>query len=296
MKQKTNEYELIKYYSRFSSDNPPNGGFNEMLLVVSQDDDRWWDFLDLYLSTNKISVDEYVRLLRKTFVENVHGVGMLFDEIFGSKTQDPNDIWEALVLLVGDNTSNLTTIRHGLRKCKDHFNEDTLGLVYSIANTKQSDTLTSRIASVLPDDIRILTQWLSLCERQKRNVGLCLYENAGNVDYSNPRRVEFYEEKLNDTFMQEPSDLVGAWLDLCRSMFYRKIARHYSSADGFLPQAFPIAENFILGFETWSKKLDKKSLWKSVLHKNIYQTRSYLKKLKSHMDASEEGEKVVFEI
>ena len=121
--------------------------------------------------------------------------------------------------------ADLFVMGQELRKCKDHFSEEVVRLVYSLTKTRDPKILAPRVAAVLPNSLPVMMQWMSLCEAQKTDVAVRLLDNMMSVAGSQPFDIDYYVSRLKDArnARQEATNLVKAWLDLYQASLHYKI-------------------------------------------------------------------------
>ena len=131
----------------------------------------------------------------------------------------------SLVLAVRDaKRDDRLMIGLGLRKCRDHFDVESVEYMHGLVKTRDPKRLAPLIADVLPNDLSVVTKWMSLCEAQKRDVAARLLRNMDTYT-GRPVDVNYWQARLDavPAVRQEATELVKAWLDLYRASLRAKI-------------------------------------------------------------------------
>ena len=253
----TSDAALFLCWLRYNKSNPPPADMIKVLLEAPID--GWsgrlphWDHITLlYLDKHKISAKQGSVLLLKA----ARAICLLamFDKLSGNLSRD---VWLSLVLAVMDaKGGDLLAIRQGLRECRGHFDAESVEYMYGLVKTRTPKKLAPLIAAVLPDDLSVVTQWMSLCEGQKTDVAVRLHDNM--MSYMGPPvGIDYWQARLDavPAVRQEATELLKSWLDLYQASLHYKIGQMLWSSGN---------ETFKIGFvetATEKEKLDNLEAW-----------------------------------
>ena len=147
-----------------------------------------------------------------------------WEDILGAmlESETPNrTVWESVVGVIERSTpTDVSLIRHGMSKCKECIDMDALDTLYRLAKTRRPERLTPRIASVLPDDLGLMTRWMSLCKRP--DVARALASNAVSVQGDQCNQIRYFEQKLEEAcnVRRGAGGMVSAWLDIYQAKLH----------------------------------------------------------------------------
>ena len=221
----TSDAALFLCWLRYKN-NPPPADLIKVLLDAPTDGwlghlPHWYLVTRLYLDNHKISVEQGSVLLLKA--ARAICLPDVFDRLRDNLSQD---VWKAMVLAIQDaKGGDLLVMGLELRKCKKHFDAESVKYVHGLVKTRNPKKLAPLIAAVLPDDLSVVTQWMSLCEAQKTDVAVRLLWNMMFVEGSQPFDIDYWQSRLNEACeaRREATDLAKAWLDLYQDSLHGKI-------------------------------------------------------------------------
>ena len=221
----TSDTALFMCWRRYSKNNPPPTDLINVLLEAPTDfqlgfRQHWARITRLYLDVHKISAERGSVLLLKA--SRAGCLPVIFGKLKDNLSQD---VWMSLVLAVRDaKRDDRLMIGLGLRKCKDNFDAESVKYIHGLVKTRNPKKLAPLIADVLPNDLSVVTRWMSLCEAQKRDVAARLLRNM--MMYTGPPvNVNYWQSRLDDVSVvrQEATNLARAWLDIYQASLYAEI-------------------------------------------------------------------------
>ena len=229
---------LERCHARYSGNDPP-AGLIEVLVKAPINDETcngragrplqvWPDLVLLYLDKYAVSAEQGSILLRKaSYADCLPDIlgKMLETNPAPSGVGNRCEVWKAMVLAIMKAKKADLTVRLGLRECRDHFNDEAIRCIHRHVKTRDPKSLAPRVAAVLPNDLHVMEQWMSLCEAQKTDVAIDLLSNMMHLEGSQSFDIQYHQSMLGDVrkARQEAPDLAKSWLDLYRAFLHYKI-------------------------------------------------------------------------
>ena len=273
------------------NDTPPPADLIKVLLETPTDGllnrpPYWEETTLLYLGKHKASAEHGGGLLLKA----AHA-GCLQDVLGKMLETNPvsSEVWKAVVLAVAQAKDDWRILGQEMRKCKDYFSEEVVELIHEHVKTRDPKVLAPRVAAVLPNDLPVVMQWMSLCEAQKTDVAVKLLDNMMSVAGSQPFDIEYWQSRLDDACdaMQEVPELAKAWLDLYRASLHFEIGEmlwqrgNESFKVGFVE--FADEKEYRDSLERWLEDPDTKIVGKGELLGKIRTDREWERRKDGHI-------------
>lgn len=267
---------LYLCWRRYDKNRPPPADLIKVLLETPIDSLNhplyWEEIVLLYLGKYKVQA-KYgsIILLKAAYAHCLQNVLSKMLE-----TNPAVEVCKAMVLAVTNaKETDLLIMRYGLRECKDCFNEEVVKLIHKHVKTRAPKVLAPRVAAVLPNDLSVVTQWMSLCEAQKTDVSARLLYNMMDITGSQSFDIEYYQSRLDDACKanQNATDLVKTWLALYQASLHYKIGEilwqrgNETFKIGFVETAAD--KEYIDSLETWLEDPGNKIVGKDKLLNNI---------------------------
>ena len=190
------------------------------ISIMSVDSLYWAQTVQLYLDKHKISAKHGCTLILKAVRANC------LQNVFGKMLEtNQAKMWEALVLAIKQaSKGDLVSMMLQLRKCRNHFTEEAISHIHELVQTREQKVLAPRVAQVLPNDLPVALQWMSLYEKQKTDVAVSLLKNMG-TEMGEPQDIQYYQSRLDDVYKawQEAEDVAKAWLDLYQAQCHYEV-------------------------------------------------------------------------
>ena len=274
--RKTADTALCLCYRRYSRNNPPPADLIKVLIETPIDSlyhpPYWRENVLPYLGKHKVPAEHgRVLLLKAAYA---HCLQDVLDKML--EINPATEVWKAMVLAVTDAKEvDLHIIRYELRECRDHFSKEAVKLIHEHVKTRSPKVLAPRVAAVLPNELPVAIQWMTLCERQKTDVAVRLLYNMIDPTGSQLFDVEDYQSMLEDACKasQRATDLTKAWLTLYQAFLHYAIGEilwqhgNETFKIGFVESAAD--REHIDSLETWLEDPDTRIVGKSELLHNI---------------------------